>query len=57
LSDSEWKAIIHPSFGDTDKPHPNFRLPESNIRFDARNDMLGWQMPGFDDSQWPAADV
>jgi len=55
LSDRGWKAVIHPSFGDTGKPHPNFRLPESNIRFDAGKDMPGWQNPGFDDSSWRAA--
>ena len=57
LSNSAWKAIIHPSFEDTGAPHPNMRLPESNIRFDARNDLLGWQQPGFDDSDWPAAEA
>lgn len=55
LSDREWKAVIHPSFGDTGEPHPNYRLPESNIRFDARNELTGWNKPGFDDSSWPNA--
>ena len=55
LSDRGWKAMIHPSFGDTGAPHPNYRLPESNIRFDAGKDLPGWQNPGFDDSGWPAA--
>ncbi|MBT3381274.1 MAG: glycoside hydrolase [Lentisphaerae bacterium] len=57
LSNSEWKALIHPAFGNTGPPHPNRRLPESNIRFDAREDMLDWQQPGFDDSRWPAAEA
>ena len=56
LSNKEWKVRVHPAFGDTGAPHPNWRLPESNIRFDARNDMLGWQKPGFNDSGWPAAE-
>ena len=56
LSNSYWKSVIHPSFEDTGAPHPNYRLPESNIRFDARNDLLGWQNPGFDDSHWPKAE-
>ncbi len=55
LSDASWKASVHPAFGDTGGPHPNYRLPESNIRFDAQQDMSGWQMPGFDDSKWQAA--
>jgi len=54
-SDRSWKAMIHPSFGNTGKPHPNYRLPESNIRFDAAKEPAGWQMPGFDDSSWPEA--
>jgi len=55
LSDSDWKAITHPAYEKTAGEQPNFRLPESNIRFDARNDLLGWQNPGFDDSVWLTA--
>jgi len=36
LSDNTWRASIVPAFGQADHPFPNFRLPESNIRFDAR---------------------
>jgi len=55
LSDTSWKATIHPAYEGTGEPHPNFRLPESNVRFDARNDIAGWQNPGFDDSAWLGA--
>ncbi|MGB0322614.1 MAG: alpha-L-rhamnosidase C-terminal domain-containing protein, partial [Pseudohongiellaceae bacterium] len=55
LSNDEWKAIVHPAFGNTGKPHPNYRLPESNIRFDGGKDMPGWQNAGFDDSSWSSA--
>ena len=55
LSDGSWKATIHPAYGNTGAPHPNYRLPESNIRFDAQHDLFGWQNPGFDDSAWAAA--
>jgi hypothetical protein len=54
-SNAQWKAILHPAYGQTGKPQPNFRLPESNIRFDAQQDPVGWQQPGFDDDEWPAA--
>ena len=54
LSDKSWKAMIHPAYKSTGDPRPNFRLPESNIRFDARNDIEGWQNPDFDDSSWAA---
>ena len=55
LSDASWKAAKHPAYGNTAAPLPNFRLPESNIRFDAGKDISGWQNPGFDDSAWAAA--
>lgn len=55
FSNRDWKAVIHLSFGNTHKPHPNYRLPESNIRFDATKEPVGWQDPKFDDSAWPAA--
>lgn len=42
-SDQSWLSRIHPAYQTADNPLPNFRLPESNIRFDARNDILGWQ--------------
>ncbi len=57
LSGADWKARLHPAFENTGEPHPNFRLSESNIRFDARKDMADWQSAAFDDSSWPAAVV
>ncbi|VGO13007.1 hypothetical protein PDESU_01561 [Pontiella desulfatans] len=57
LSDETWKAMLHPAFGDTEAPHPNYRLPESNLRFDARKDLSGWHLPGFDDSAWAPAET
>ncbi len=56
-SDATWRVIRHPSFGDTDEPHPNYRLPESNILFDARDDIAGWAEVAFDDSGWAVAKV
>ncbi len=50
-----WRAIRHPAFGASGPPHPNFRLPEANVHFDARLDPAGWEQPGFDDSAWPPA--
>ena len=54
-SDATWRARLHPSFGDTTAPHPNYRLPESNIRFDAGADLIDWEKPGFADQSWPLA--
>ena len=57
LSDASWKAMTHPAFATAPGEVPNKRLPESNIRFDAQKDMLGWQQSGFDDSSWLGADA
>jgi len=52
-SDSTWKAIRHPAYGETGEPHPNFRLPDENVHFDARLDLGDWMQKGYDDSAWP----
>lgn len=38
-----WFCRIHPAFKDSGEPFPNFRLPESNILFDANLDIPNWQ--------------
>ena len=48
LSDKTWLCVPNPAYSSTDAPHPNYRLPESNIRFDARKEQQGWNMPDFD---------
>ena len=46
LSDVTWQVRRHPAFGQTGNPQPNYRLPESNIHFDARLDNAPtWFMP------------
>lgn len=52
ISDKTWKAIRHMAFGNTGSPVPNYRLPEFNIYFDARNDVPLWQQSDFDDHSW-----
>lgn len=54
-SDAGWKVRVHPAFGGTGEPHPNYRLPESNIRFDATRDIAGWMLPGYADTAWTPA--
>lgn len=51
-SDRSWKMKRHAAYGETQPPHPNYRLPESNIHFDARKDLIGWYLPDYDDSDW-----
>lgn len=57
VTDNTWKAMPHPAYGTSDLPHPNWRLPESNIRFDANKDIEDWFSPKYDDSKWPEAVV
>ncbi len=57
-TDKSWKARLHPAFSPVSAaPHPNWRLPESNIVFDAQQDMPGWELPEFDDTLWPYTKV
>lgn len=55
ITDNTWKAMRHPAFGVTGEPHPNYRMPDANIHFDARKDIGNWIAPDFDDSSWPQA--
>lgn len=50
-----WMLTPHPAFSTASGPAPNFRLPESNLRFDATRDPGDWFAPGFDDSAWTPA--
>jgi len=54
-TDQSWKALRYPAYGTTGPPHPNYRMPDDNIHFDARKDIGNWTYPGFDDSTWPPA--
>lgn len=42
LSDETWVAAMHPAYENTYGVQPNFRLSESNIRYDARRDIGEW---------------
>ncbi len=42
LSDDTWKCQYYTAYEATQAPHPNFRLPESNIRFNAQKEIIGW---------------
>ncbi len=39
VSDKSWQCAVYDAYQNTGAPYPNFRLPESNIRFDARMEM------------------
>ena len=47
VSDASWQGMVYGAYQDTEAPFPNYRMPESNIRFDARREVSGWNMKGF----------
>lgn len=47
LSDRSWQCDLYPAYQQTEAPHPNYRLSESNIRFDARLEKEGWNQPDY----------
>ena len=56
-SDQTWKVNIHPAYGESEPPFPNFRLPEFNVHFDARKDIPGWEKPEYNDTDWENARI
>ncbi len=46
-TNSKWYGRMHPAFFVPQGSVPNYRLPESNIGFDARYDIPGWQNYGW----------
>lgn len=42
-TNGSWASRIHPAYGTATGKEPNYRLPESNICFDATKDIAGWQ--------------
>jgi len=52
LSDTSWKASIRREFGTAGLPIPNFRLPESSIRYDARLGNFDFTKPNAKRIAW-----
>jgi hypothetical protein len=55
LSDASWKVRLHAAYGPQTLTAPNYRLPESNVEYDARKDIGDWTAPTFDDTSWASA--
>ena len=47
ISDGSWTGMVYGAYQNTEAPHPNYRLPESNIRFDARKELIDWNKKSF----------
>jgi hypothetical protein len=52
ISDPTWKIFQDQAFQNSLPPHPNFRLPEHNIRYDARMATYGWMKMGKVNIPW-----
>jgi alpha-L-rhamnosidase len=52
LTNASWKASIRKEFGTAGLPLPNFRLPESSIRYDARRGNFDFTKAGFNAKGW-----
>ncbi|GAA0873333.1 glycoside hydrolase family 78 protein [Gangjinia marincola] len=58
VSDASWKVMQHPAYlSKSEPPYPNWRLPESNVVFDARRDIKDWYTPDYSTSQWLNANI
>jgi alpha-L-rhamnosidase len=55
VSDESWKAMEHPAYETCPSPSANFRLAESSIRFDARNDIGDWFVNEYSARKWENA--
>lgn len=53
-TDDSWRVCKHPAYYLPEGEKPNYRLPESNIGFDARKD-IQFQKIGYDDNGWSKA--
>ncbi len=42
VSDSTWLSVVNPAYGTAGNPLPNYRLPESNILYDANKELADW---------------
>lgn len=56
LSDNSWSVMKNPAFKeDKGKMQPNYRLPESNVYYDSRDEIADWNKVGYDFSDWSEA--
>ncbi|MDA3925583.1 MAG: alpha-L-rhamnosidase N-terminal domain-containing protein [Kiritimatiellae bacterium] len=56
ISDGSWKTKHNSAYlHETAEPHPNYRLPEANVAFDARKQLTRWNEMLYNDVSWPQA--
>jgi len=49
-SDLSWHGSVYDAYGETGYPRPNYRISESNIRFDGRLAREGWYRSDYEGS-------
>ncbi|WP_428232799.1 alpha-L-rhamnosidase C-terminal domain-containing protein [Flavobacterium sp.] len=57
LSDESWSVLQNLAYETCPAPFPNFRLSESSIRYDGRQDLGLWYKPEYDASKWRKAKI
>ena len=57
LSDGTWRAWLHPAYTETEAPFPNYRLPESNVAFDASKGDFDFIKSDYSANEHPYAKV
>jgi len=57
LSDASWKVIKNEAYQTCPSPFPNFRLPESSIKYDATKDLGIWYENDYSVQSWRNAKV
>jgi alpha-L-rhamnosidase len=57
LSDASWKVIKNDAFQTCPAPFPDFRLPESSIKYDATKDLGIWYANNYSVQRWRNAKV
>lgn len=55
ISDDSWKYLKHPAYGSCPPPLPNYRLPESSIRYDGRKSLGDWFASDYLANDWQNA--
>ena len=53
-SDATWISDVYRAYKNTCGPQPNYRLPESNVCFDAREEITNWNMKNFQGKLYPS---
>jgi len=57
LTDASWKVLKNDAYQTCPSPFPDFRLPESSIKYDATKDLGTWYATNYSVERWRNAKV